>query len=413
VNARPRVLLVKPVLPWPPDQGTRVVSTAIIEALLGHFDVTVLARILDESERSAVAQLTDMGVRVVTVFPRNRRNAWARMAYRGAYSLRSLAGGRSMKSLYDCPGAFVRAARALSREGFDIVILEYWQLHPLLDVFDPDRTVLLTHDIDLVVNAQRAVLEDGLFAKASALRRWRTERGEEVRAYRRARRVWALTARDAAAVEKLSGASGKTSVLPFGLRENQFIFDGAARVSRDVLFVGAMGAAFNRDALAYFARDIHPLLASIEGVHFTVVGGALPESLAFFGAYGNVEVVGHVRDVAPYLARCACLVVPLRYAGGLRIRILEAMAAGVPVVASPTAIAGMALEPGRHVLVAGKAAEYRPHIERLLADPTYASALAREAQSHVMGTYGPAARSEGIRELVQSCVRDRPGEGRP
>ncbi|HKW15032.1 MAG TPA: glycosyltransferase, partial [Candidatus Krumholzibacteria bacterium] len=275
MSTRRRVLLVKPVLPWPPDQGTRVVSAAILDALTPEHDVTVLARMLDASERTAVAELEAHGVRVVTVFPRNRRSIVARAAYRAAYTLRSFFTGRSMKSLYDCPGAFVRAAETLAREHFDLVIVEYWQLHPLLHVFDPARTVLLTHDIDLIVNAQRAVLEDNLLAKAAALRRWHTERGEEVRAYRAARHVWALTARDAAAVRKLSADRTSADVLPFGLREEQFAPAGAPRTSRDVLFLGAMGAAFNRDALTHFASDVYPLLAGIDGIHFTVVGGAL------------------------------------------------------------------------------------------------------------------------------------------
>src|SRR5262249_37030574 len=151
-------------------------------------------------------------------------------------------------------------------------------------------------------------------------------RGEEVRAYRDARHVWALTERDAAAVRKLSGGGVATAVLPFGLREEQFAAPTTLRSSRDVLFLGAMSAAFNRDALAHFATDVYPLLAGIDGIHFTVVGGALPESLAWFGALRHVDVAGHARDVAPFFERCACLVVPLRYGGGLRIRILEAMA---------------------------------------------------------------------------------------
>ena len=402
--SRPRVLLIKPILPYPPDQGTRVVSTAIIEALADTHEVTVLARVLDASEVERARELEAKGVRVVTVFPRNRRSMVARIAYRVAYSARSWLTGRSMKSLYDCPGAFVRAARDLSRERFDLVIIEYWQLHPLLKLFPAESTVLLTHDIDLLVNAQRAMLEDSLFAKAAALRRWRMERREEIAAYRRACHIWALTDRDAQTAKKLSGGRADVRVLPFGLRESQFAPHVHARDSREVLFMGALAAPFNRDAIEHFARDIYPHLAGLDGIRFTVVGGALPPSLAYFGALRHVEVAGHARDVSPFLARAACLVVPLRYGGGLRIRILEAMAAGIPVVASPVAIDGMALDPGRHVLVASKPAEYRARIERLFADPAAAAALARFAQAHARSTYGPTARSEGIRALVSARI---------
>lgn len=404
MSTRRRVLLVKPVLPYPPDQGTRVVSTAIMEALADTHDVTVLARVLNANEVDLARELEKKCARVVTVFPRNRRSTAARIAYRAAYGARSLITGRSMKSLYDCPGAFVRAARLLARERFDLVILEYWQLYPLLDVFAPESTVLLTHDIDRMVNAQRALLEESLWAKAAAVRRWRLEQREEIGAYRRARHIWALTGRDALAAQTLAGGSTDVRVLPFGLRETQFAEHTGARNSREVLFMGAMGAAFNRDALEYFAREIHPLLADIDGIGFTVVGGALPESLRFFGALRHVEVAGHARDVSPFLSRCACLVVPLRYGGGLRIRILEAMAAGIPVVASPVAIEGMTIEPGRHVLVASSPAAYRAHIERIFADPAGVESLVKAAQAHVRSTYGPEARSVGIRGAVDALI---------
>jgi hypothetical protein len=151
-------------------------------------------------------------------------------------------------------------------------------------------------------------------------------------------------------------------VLPFGLAEDAFVDPATLRPSREVLLVGAMQSAFNRDAIHHFVRDIHPALASIAGVRFTVVGGALPPEVAAFARQPGVEIAGHASDLRPFLARASCLLVPLRFAGGIRIRILYAMAAGLPVVSSPAAIEGMGFEAGREVLVASAPAECRsPH----------------------------------------------------
>jgi len=105
-----RILLAKPVLPYPPDQGTKVVSFGMIEALTASYDVTVLARLLDPGEDVHVRSLEKTGARVVTVLPANRTSVPARVAYKLAYGTRSVLTGRSLKSLYDCPGATVRAA---------------------------------------------------------------------------------------------------------------------------------------------------------------------------------------------------------------------------------------------------------------------------------------------------------------
>jgi polysaccharide biosynthesis protein PslH len=399
-----RILLAKPVLPYPPDQGTKVVSFGMIEALTASYDVTVLARLLDPGEDVHVRSLEKTGARVVTVLPANRTSVPARVAYKLAYGTRSVLTGRSLKSLYDCPGATVRAARALARERFDWFIVEYWQMYPLLDVFPPERTALLTHDIDMLVSRERARFDRDVVSRVKASTSWRVEAREEKSAYQRAGHVWTLTKRDADTVATIAGR--KADVMPVGLAAEFFVDDPAARDSREVLLVGAMHSPFNRDAIDHFVEDIHPALSSIPGVRFTVVGGALPPEVVGFERVANVEITGHARDIRPYLQRAACLVVPLRFAGGIRIRILCAMAAGLPVVCSPVAVEGMGFEAGRHVLIAESPAEYRGHIERLLDDRAFALGLARAARERVWRSHGPDTRGPGLVAFLRGVMGD-------
>jgi glycosyltransferase involved in cell wall biosynthesis len=405
--SRARILLVKPVLPYPPDQGTKVVSMGLIEALGVSHDVTVLARLLGREEEKNVRELEKRCARVVTVLPANRTSFAARVGYKLVYAARSATpGGRSLTSQYDCPGATIRAARALARDGFDLYIVEYWQMFPLLDVFPRERTVLLTHDIDALVHRGRASIERDIVTRVRAATTWRREANEEKRAYQRAGRVWTLTRRDADGVRTIAGRDA--DVLPLGLAPDSFVEDPAPRTSHEVLIVGAMHSAFNRDAIDHFVRDIYPELASLADLRFTVVGGPLPLEVEEFARQPGVEVPGHAPNLRPYLERATCLVVPLRFAGGIRIRILHAMAAGLPVVCSPVAVDGMGFEPGRHVLVATTPHEYRRHVERLLVDKAFAQGLARAAREHVWRAHGPDARGPGLRALVDRALAERP-----
>jgi len=256
--SRRRILIVKPVLPYPPDSGTKVVSMGVIDALAGAHDVTVLARLLDPGEHVYVRELETRCVRVVTVMPANRTSPVARVAYKVGYTARAFSGGRSLKSQYDCPGVTIRAARGLARESFDLVIVEYWQMYPLLDVFPRERSVLLTHDIDAQVYRGRAAIERDLRTRLRAATTWRGEAREEKRAYQRAGRVWALTQSDADEVLAIAGRPA--DVVPFGLPASAFVDEVTPRDSREVLWVGAMHSAFNRDAMVHFVRDIHPAL---------------------------------------------------------------------------------------------------------------------------------------------------------
>jgi len=370
----------------------------LLHALRDHFDITVLARITETSDLDGVTSLEAMGVRVVTVRAPSRRSMVHRVWYRLVYGLRSLAFRRSLKSLYDCPGATRKAARELARKPFDLILLEYWQLYPLLDVFPPEKVILLTHDIDQLVNQREALLEKSLGRKIQRTRRWMVERREETNAYRRVHRVFTLTERDAQAVRTLAPAT-RVDLLPFGLPMEAATLQ--RRTSREVLFFGAMSAGFNRDAAVFFVREVYPHL---EDHDLTVrfVGGQLPKCVESFGSRDCVHVIGRVDDVRPWFDRAACLAVPLRYGGGLRIRILEAMAAGVPVVCTPVAIAGMPFEAGTHYSCGRDGAELAECIDRLLSDPAAGLDLARAARERVEAIYGEESARNRLIHLFQS-----------
>jgi glycosyltransferase involved in cell wall biosynthesis len=406
--------LIKPVLPYPPNQGTRVASFGLIKSLRPHFDVTVLARVISREEILSAHELEQWCARVITVMAPNRKSIAHRIIYKIFYHLKSLALQRSLKSLYDCPGAFLRAARDLSDERFDLVIIEYWQLQRMARYFPPGRCVLLTHDIDMLVNRRIVSLERNLLRKLLAIRRWLVERREEAAAYRGSARIWTLTERDKAAVEKIRRKPGTVDVLPVGVDADVFASSGVRRNQGEVLFLGHLGASFNRDALDYFIREVYPKLGGVERLRVTIVGGELPKHLEFFGHEPGVEVVGSVGDVRPFLHRASCLVIPLRFGGGLRIRILEAMSAGIPVVCSPAAIAGMPFEPGKDLLLADSPDGLADAIKRVLGDESLAAALSASAGRKVRERYATDVQAKRFANLVESLVSSRASEfGRP
>jgi glycosyltransferase involved in cell wall biosynthesis len=117
-----------------------------------------------------------------------------------------------------------------------------------------------------------------------------------------------------------------------------------------------------------------------------------------------VEITGHVADIKPFLYRAACLVVPLRYGGGLRIRIIEAMMAGLPVVCSSVAIAGMDFEPGKDYLPADDPKETAEAIKKLVENPQLAAEMAQNARRAVTERYGLEVQSERVLEMFSAIL---------
>ena len=139
--------------------------------------------------------------------------------------------------------------------------------------------------------------------------------------------------------------------------------------------------------MRWFAEHVHSHLRREGGYHLDVVGRRPP---AGFGASlpPEIAVLADVPDVKPHLARAAVVVVPLRVGGGSRLKILEAFALGRPVVSTTLGAEGLAVEDGRHILLADDPEAFARAVLSLWSAPDRARSLAGEARSLVDARYG-------------------------
>jgi glycosyltransferase involved in cell wall biosynthesis len=143
-----------------------------------------------------------------------------------------------------------------------------------------------------------------------------------------------------------------------------------AHPRRRVVFVGQMSYHANIDAILAFARQVWPRLSRrFPAWTLTIVGSNPSPAVSALAQLPNVEVTGTVPDVRPYYSDAVAAVVPLRVGGGTRLKILEAMAAGVPVVSTPLGAEGLAVSPGDNILIADADGDWDAQLEALSRDP--------------------------------------------
>ncbi|HEY0420095.1 MAG TPA: TIGR03087 family PEP-CTERM/XrtA system glycosyltransferase [Acetobacteraceae bacterium] len=167
-----------------------------------------------------------------------------------------------------------------------------------------------------------------------------------------------------------------------------------------IVFTGNMDYWPNADAAIWFAREILPLLRARQPApHFTIVGANPgPEVRALTGLAG-VSVTGRVDDVRPYVAHAAVSVSPLRIARGIQNKVLEAMALGRPVVASPQAFEGVRAEAGRDLLVGDDAAAIAARVAEVLdGEHSHLGAAAREVMVRNYAWSGVLAKLDSVLE---------------
>jgi sugar transferase (PEP-CTERM/EpsH1 system associated) len=134
----------------------------------------------------------------------------------------------------------------------------------------------------------------------------------------------------------------------------------------ECVFVGALDYGANVDGVTWFCRQVWPEVhRRFPQARFVMVGRNPVAQIRRLAAVPGVELAGEVPDVRPYLHRADLAVAPLRIARGIQNKVLEALSAGMPVIASPQAIAGLELIPGEHILAAETPDEWVTNIGTL------------------------------------------------
>jgi glycosyltransferase involved in cell wall biosynthesis len=155
-----------------------------------------------------------------------------------------------------------------------------------------------------------------------------------------------------------------------------------------VIFVGTMDYHPNIDAVNYFCDEVWPELhRRLPLAIFSIVGRNPPAKVLDLSRRPGVEVTGTVSDVRPYYKKAFAVVVPLRMGGGTRLKILEAMAAGVPVISTTLGAEGLAAHPGRHIEIADTPADFIRHLSSLRADLGRCQRLAEAGRGLVESRY--------------------------
>lgn len=176
------------------------------------------------------------------------------------------------------------------------------------------------------------------------------------------------------------------------------------RRSPVILFQGSLGWPPNEDAAVWLVEGIAPRIRQHLAELRIVLPGIAPARVRALAAEPGVEVPGPVPSMAPYLRDADVVVVPLRVGGGTRIKILEAFAHRVPVVATSIGAEGLDVEPGRHLELADDPDAIAQRCVALLTSPATRERLAGNAYQLYENRYRPANGRERIQQAVRMAV---------
>jgi glycosyltransferase involved in cell wall biosynthesis len=177
--------------------------------------------------------------------------------------------------------------------------------------------------------------------------------------------------------------------------------------STRLLYTGSLAYDANADAIAYFQQAIQPLVLGQEPAAQLVVTGEIPEPLPAGVAHRRMTLTGRLASLDATRRGARMLIVPLRRGTGTRIKILEALAYGMPVVTTSKGAEGLAVEHGQHLLIADEPEEFARAIVQLMRDDPFAAELGTRGRALVEARYTWARQGARLRDLVRDLLVDR------
>jgi glycosyltransferase involved in cell wall biosynthesis len=396
-----RILFLSSWFPYPPDNGSRIRIFNLVRELGRRHEVTLLSFTNHERDRDHVAEMARYCAAVQIVAGREfHPGSW-----------RSLAGflSPSPRWLVDVhsPEMAALVAATLAQKPFDVVVGSQIKMLPYLRDIEGVPTVLEELETEILLDDIRRA-----GSPAAALR-------TRLRWLKLARYLRDALRHDLAGCTvvseperdnllRLMPGYAHWAVIPNGVDLAHYAGEYPPAVEERLVFSGALTYTANYDAMAYFLSQVWPQVrARRPDVRLAITGRHDGVDLAGLALDDHVRLTGYLPDVRPMVAGSRLCVVPLRQGGGTRLKILEAMALGTPVVTTRKGAEGLAARDGEHLLLADTPEELTAAILRLLSEPETARRLAAAARQLVEERYGWAAIGGELAAFVERTVAER------
>jgi glycosyltransferase involved in cell wall biosynthesis len=279
----------------------------------------------------------------------------------------------------------------LKDQSFDVVHIEGYYLLQHLPTKAEVPILLIEHNIEHLLALQRFRVAGTGEEKSYFWSEYiKTLKWEQL-TWKRATVCVALTKEDKISMERL-GSNIDVRWIPNGsdyqkkindvtkLLSNSFEYPVVTDNCPSVLFVGNFAYEPNVDAALYFCRDIFPLiLKDVPNVKLFLVGNAPTSEICSLASNRNIEVSGRVASLIPYYKHADVVVCPLRIGGGIKVKVLEALAHGKAIVSTSIGTQGLDLSNYRAVAVADEATDFAENVVRLLVHPEERHTQERQA----------------------------------
>lgn len=392
-----RILYLTPYVP----SRIRVRPFNLIKSLSASHEISLVSLVCDEYERKLVYEVAEYCVSVDLVpLPKSRSYLNCLLSLPTLLPLRV--------AYYKSPELEQCVRRLIRERSIDVVHGELIKIAPLLQKIAQEENVATLFDsvdcISWYLQQQWNTVRDPLrrvfvFSEMKKMRRF------ERSALASFDRTVITSAHDRDCLTSLGAEARTISVMPNGVDTEYFTPSGGPRQEDTLVFCAKLDYYPNSHAILHFCREVLPRIWERRpGVRLQLVGNNPPEAVRNLASDERITVTGYVPDIRPYLGGASVALAPLHVTAGMQNKVLEALAMGTPMVATPGSCRSLQVKDGVHLLVAEGDQAFADAVLRLLEDRQLAQNLGRAGRQFVVENYSWLEAAKNLSALYREIA---------
>lgn len=377
------ILMITTRLPYPTNNGAKIRAFQIIRALARDHRVTLIVYYSSEQEKEYFEVFEAMGIKLVPIL-----NPVIVRPVGKSELITSLTTGLPL-SVGKYNDRRLKAAIAANMEGQDVIHCEHMHIAHYAFDYTGIPKVLDAHNVETQIACRMTSCESNLLKKIVLYLNSRAMQAYEKKVCREFDLVLSVSSQDKLLLESDFGARD-VKLLENGVDAAYFHPEPSAgkHENRKLVFVGAMDWLPNSDGIIDFVATTLPLIKKeYPRIQLDVVGKDPPENVRQLGSVEGVRVTGTVDDVRPYVWSSDAFIVPLRFGGGSRLKILEGFSMEIPVVSTVVGCEGIDCLHERDLLIADSPEDFAAAVLRVLREKDLNHNMTRNAKRLVQETY--------------------------
>jgi len=396
-----RILFLSAWFPYPPDNGSKIRIFNLIRELSRRHEITLVS-FAAPGEGERLGEMEDYCARVVAV----PQIAFRPGGFQSALGLLAPV-PRSVVATYSRKMR-VAVEEKVSRVRPDIILSSELGTAPYAGLVKGVPRLL--EELEVTVMKEQFTKEARPLVRLRRRLTWWKFRHYVRGLLRSFDACTAVSEKERQEIREMAPEGYPVEIVPNGVDVSSIRPNGSRPQGGTLIFPGALTYSANLDAMQYFLAEVYPLIRKrCPQVTLTITGGYDGVALNSLRLDESVSLSGHVPDIHPLVGASWACIVPLRIGGGTRLKILEAMALGTPVVATSKGAEGLDVTDGRNILLADGPEAFAEATLRLLGDPSLRASLAQEGRALVEAKYGWEEIGRKLDRLIETVVARKAG----